>query len=54
MSRTRRVHRPVFLTEMSVVGNVEERIRWLDQSVAHVHALRAGGLDVVGYTMAAA
>ncbi len=45
-----RYHRPVFLTETSVVGTVEERIRWLDQSVAHVHALRAGGLDIVGYT----
>lgn len=41
---------PVMLTETAVTGTVDERMRWLDASVARVRDLRAGGLDVVGYT----
>jgi beta-glucosidase len=41
---------PVMLTETAVTGSVADRMRWLDQSVARVHELRAGGVDVVGYT----
>lgn len=45
-----RYGKPVFLTETSYTGTVEERISWLDASVAAVHELRAEGVDVVGYT----
>lgn len=45
-----RYGRPVFLTETCFTGTVEERLRWLDASVGCVRDLRAGGLDVVGYT----
>jgi beta-glucosidase/6-phospho-beta-glucosidase/beta-galactosidase len=45
-----RYQRPVFLTETSFTGSVEERLRWLDDSVACLHRLRASGVDVVGYT----
>lgn len=45
-----RYERPVFLTETCQTGSVEDRIRWMDASVASVHRLRAEGLDVVGYT----
>ncbi|TDC48032.1 glycoside hydrolase family 1 protein [Jiangella ureilytica] len=41
---------PVFLTETCVTGTVEERLAWLDASVAEVRRLRSDGLDVVGYT----
>ena len=41
---------PVFLTETSIDGPVENRLRWLEESVAVVAGLRAEGLDVVGYT----
>jgi beta-glucosidase len=41
---------PVFLTETSIDGTVDERLRWLDESVALLARLRAGGVDVVGYT----
>ncbi|TDE03400.1 family 1 glycosylhydrolase [Jiangella asiatica] len=46
----RRYECPVFLTETCVTGSVEERLSWLDASVAEVRALRERGLDVVGYT----
>lgn len=45
-----RYARPVFLTETSWSGTVEERLAWLDASVACVRELRAQGTDVVGYT----
>ena len=45
-----RYQRPVFLTETSYSGSVEDRLRWLDDSVACLHRLRASGVDVVGYT----
>lgn len=41
---------PVMLTETCVTGTVEERLEWLDASVAAVHRMRADGLDIVGYT----
>ncbi|MFT3796961.1 family 1 glycosylhydrolase [Microbacterium sp.] len=41
---------PVMLTETAVTGTVEERMRWLSESVACVRALRTAGVDVVGYT----
>ncbi|MFG3339691.1 family 1 glycosylhydrolase [Glycomyces sp. NPDC048151] len=41
---------PVMLTETCVTGSVEERIAWLDESVAALHGLRASGVDVIGYT----
>lgn len=41
---------PVMVTETCVTGSVEERIAWLDDSVALVHRMRAEGTDIVGYT----
>jgi len=41
---------PVMLTETCVTGSVDERIAWLDSSVATLHELRGEGLPVVGYT----
>jgi arabinogalactan endo-1,4-beta-galactosidase len=45
-----RYGKPVFLTETSYTGTVDERIAWMEESVAAVHDLRAQGVDVVGYT----
>ena len=45
-----RYGRPVFLTETSRAGTVEERAAWLRDSVALLRRLRADGLPVVGYT----
>ena len=45
-----RYRRPIFLTETSAMGSPEDRVRWLDESLAQVMRLRAGGVDVVGYT----
>jgi beta-glucosidase len=41
---------PVFLTETSQTGSAEERIAWLDASVATMLALRDDGVEVAGYT----
>lgn len=41
---------PVLLSETSVAGTPEERISWLDDSVALLAALRRDGVDIVGYT----
>lgn len=41
---------PVYLTETSWPGPVDERITWLRESVAAVDELRAEGVDLVGYT----
>jgi beta-glucosidase len=46
----RRYGAPVMVTETCVTGTVEERIAWLDASVAAVHAMRRAGHRVVGYT----
>lgn len=45
-----RYGKPVFLTETSYTGTVEERISWMRESVTAIHGLRAAGVDVVGYT----
>lgn len=45
-----RYGRPVFLTETCRPGPLAGRLRWLDESIACVRALRAEGVDVVGYT----
>jgi beta-glucosidase len=45
-----RYGRPVMLTETSVSGTEEYRARWLDDSVAHVRALKEQGFPIVGYT----
>jgi beta-glucosidase len=41
---------PVYLTETSWPGNVEERIAWLRNSVRAVDELRHEGVPVIGYT----
>lgn len=45
-----RYDKPVFLTETGYTGTVDERITWLDASVAAVEELRTEGVDIVGYT----
>lgn len=45
-----RYGRPVFITETSMTGTPEERIAWLDESLACIAELRGEGVDVVGYT----
>ncbi|MGW9158157.1 family 1 glycosylhydrolase [Microbacterium sp. NPDC055665] len=45
-----RYGRPVFLTETSYTGTVDERIAWMDASIAAIEELRAAGVDVIGYT----
>ncbi|MXS75229.1 beta-glucosidase [Microbacterium sp. CSI-V] len=45
-----RYGKPVFLTETSYTGTVEQRISWMQRSAAGVRELRAEGVDVVGYT----
>lgn len=41
---------PVFLTETSFTGTVDERIAWMEESVSAIVELRSAGVDVVGYT----
>jgi beta-glucosidase/6-phospho-beta-glucosidase/beta-galactosidase len=45
-----RYDRPIFWTETSLSGAVEDRLRWLRDSLDLVHRLRDEGLPVVGYT----
>jgi beta-glucosidase len=45
-----RYRRPVFLTETSRAGTVEDRRGWLHDSVGLVRRLRDEGFPVVGYT----
>lgn len=45
-----RYQKPVFLTETGYTGTDEERVTWLEESVAAVQELRSEGVDVVGYT----
>jgi beta-glucosidase len=45
-----RYRRPVFVTETSIDGSAEDRVRWLDESTELLARLRADGIDVVGYT----
>ena len=42
--------KPIFWTETSVPGTVEDRLRWLEDSLELVHRLRSEGLPLVGYT----
>lgn len=41
---------PVALTETCVTGTVDERLAWMNASVAALRRVRAEGLDVVAYT----
>lgn len=41
---------PVMITETCLTGSVEDRIRWMDDSIALVRRLHAEGRDLVGYT----
>ena len=41
---------PVYLTETSWPGPVEERISWLRESIDMVDQLRASGMRLIGYT----
>lgn len=41
---------PVAVTETCVTGTVEERVRWMDDSLAAITRVRSEGLDVVAYT----
>ena len=41
---------PVMVTETSAKGSVGARSRWMDESIVAVHALRAQGVPIVGYT----
>jgi beta-glucosidase len=45
-----RYEKPIFLTETSVSGRVEDRLRWLQDSLETVYALRSEGVPLVGYT----
>ncbi len=45
-----RYHIPLMVTETSVGGTDEDKIRWLERSTADVRRLRAEGFPVVGYT----
>jgi beta-glucosidase len=45
-----RYDRPLMVTETSRGGPAAERLDWLEESVAAVRALRADGMDLVGYT----
>lgn len=41
---------PIFLTETSMAGTVEERVAWLDDSLDLLLRLRDEGIKLVGYT----
>lgn len=41
---------PIFVTETSATGTVDERIAWLDTSVELLLRLRDEGVDISGYT----
>jgi beta-glucosidase len=45
-----RYRRPVFLTETSRAGSVEERRAWLHDSLGLMRRLRGEGFPLVGYT----
>ena len=46
----RRYGVPIMVTETSARGDEAVRARWLEASVAAIHALRGRGIPVVGYT----
>lgn len=41
---------PVMVTETSANAGLEERARWMDETIAAIRGLREQGLPVVGYT----
>jgi beta-glucosidase len=41
---------PIFITETSMIGPPELRVKWLDASLGRLFDLREEGIDVVGYT----
>jgi beta-glucosidase/6-phospho-beta-glucosidase/beta-galactosidase len=41
---------PVMITEISTIGTVARRLRWLHQSLAVVRHVRADGIPIIGYT----
>ena len=43
-------HVPLMLTETSVGGSDEDKVAWLERSVADVRRLRAEGFPIIGYT----
>ena len=45
-----RYARPLFVTETSMDGSAEKRVRWLDESVALLARVREAGVEIVGYT----
>jgi len=45
-----RYGRPLLVAETGTDGPVQRRLRWLDDSLALVHRLRAEGMDIRGYT----
>ena len=45
-----RYGKPIFWTETSVPGTVEDRLRWLEASLELVYRLRSEGIPLVGYT----
>ena len=45
-----RYEKPIFWTETSLAGSVEDRLLWLESSLELVHRLRSEGLPLVGYT----
>ncbi len=45
-----RYHVPILITETSAHGTDAERLAWLHTSLAAIHAVRAAGVPVVGYT----
>ncbi|GAA0429051.1 family 1 glycosylhydrolase [Leifsonia naganoensis] len=49
LSFARRYGAPVMVTETCVTGTVDERLAWLDDSLALVEGMRADGADIVGY-----
>lgn len=50
LSYAERYGAPVMLTETCVTGTVQERIEWMDASLAAIEELRAEGHPIVGYT----
>jgi beta-glucosidase len=45
-----RYEKPIFWTETSLGGSVEDRLLWLEDSLELVHRLHYEGLPLVGYT----
>ena len=50
LSYAERYRAPVMLTETCVTGTIQERIKWMDISLATIEELRADGHPIVGYT----